>query len=159
MRQENFTLIDQFVLDNLIIRLRKITLDGKTRVSIGSAGSKSVKQRSFEWLLYEAIAKSGKGGKHEDEKNGVHLVCKYRFAVPIFIRDDSFFAELWTIYRQLYGADEERMLWMVSTQVHTEKLSVSQMAEYLTELINYYALRGFELPQPEDKKLLEWRGK
>ena len=27
----------------------------------------------------------------------------------------------------------------------------------LTELINYYTAKGFELPDPDDKKLLEWR--
>ena len=159
MKAKTFILRDSFILSNVKLELDKIELDGKTQVTISNVGTKSARQRGLEWILYEAIAKSGKGGKHEDEKNGVHLVCKYRFAVPLFIRDDSFFAELWTIYRQLYGADEERMLWMVSTQVHTEKFNSSQMAEYLTELINYYTARGFELPQPDDKKLLEWRGK
>lgn len=157
MKQLTRILRTQFILDNVHAELDKQPLDGTVQVTIGNVGTKSARQRGYEWILYEAIAKSGKGGKHEDEKNGVHLVCKYRFAVPIFIRDDSFFAELWTIYRQLYGSDEERMLWMVSTQVHTEKFSPSQMAEYLTELINYYTARGFELPQPDDHKLLEWR--
>ena len=157
MKAKKFTLSSELIRDNAISELSNIELDGKTQAVISNTGSKSSRQRGYEWILYEAIAKSGKGGKHEDEKNGVHMVCKYRFAVPIFIRDDSFFAELWTIYRQLYGKDPERMEWYVAEFVHTEKLSTSQMAEYLTELINYYTARGFELPEPQDKKLLEAR--
>jgi hypothetical protein len=157
VKAEKYTLSSQFILDNCILDISNRPLDGKTTVSIGDTGSKSSRQRGYEWILYEAIAKSGKGGKHEDEKNGVHMVCKYRFAVPLFIRDDSFFAELWTIYRQLYGKDPERMEWYVAEFVHTERFNTSQMAEYLTELINYYTARGFELPEPSDKKLLEWR--
>ena len=154
MKAKPFVLRDQFILNNLKIELDKIELDGHTTVTIGNTGSKSSRQRGYEWILYEAIAKSGKGGRHEDEKNGVHMVCKYRFAVPIFIRDDAFFAELWTIYRQLYGRDVERMEWYIDTQVHTEKLSTSQMAEYLTALIDYYSAKGFELPEPQDRNLL-----
>ena len=157
MKAVKFILGSELIRDNAILEINDIELNGKTQVTISDVGAKSARQRGYEWILYEAIAKSGKGGKHEDEKNGVHLVCKYRFAVPIFIRDDSFFAELWAIYKQLYGKDVERMEWYIDTQVHTEKLSTSQMAEYLTELINYYTARGFELPEPQDKKLLEAR--
>lgn len=157
MKAKPFVLRDQFILNNLKIELDKIELDGKTQVVISNTGSKSSRQRGYEWTLYEAIAKSGLGGKHEDEKNGVHMVCKYRFAVPVFIRDDAFFAELWGVYRQLYEKDPERMEWYVAEFVHTEKFNSSQMAEYLTELINYYTARGFELPEPDDHKLLEWR--
>jgi hypothetical protein len=157
MKQAPYTLSTEFIRENLIAAINKIELDGSKRVVISDVGNKSSRQRGYEWILYEAVAKAGMGGKHEDTKNGVHLVCKYRFAVPLFLRDNEFFAELWNIYKQLYGKDSERMEWYVTEQVHTEKLSTSQMAEYLTELINHYTSLGFELPEPPDKKLLEWR--
>jgi hypothetical protein len=157
MKAEPYNLVSEKVLNNLITRLKELPLDGKYKAVISDAGSKSGRQRGYEWVLYKFIAKSGTGGKHEDTDNGVHLVCKYRFALPILLRDSDYFAEMWSIYKQLYGNDVERMEWFVSEQVHTEKLSPSQMAEYLTELINYYTSRGLALPDPDDKKLLEWR--
>jgi hypothetical protein len=156
MKSEKYTLVSEKVRDNLIVRICELPLDGKYQATLSGVGSKSARQRGYEWVLYEFIAKSGKGGKHEDEKNGVHMVCKYRFAVPILLRDDPFFAEIWEIYKQLYNNDAERMEWFVANQVHTEKLITSQMAEYLTELLNSYNSRGFGLPDPDDKKLLDY---
>ncbi len=157
MKAKKFTLTTQLVLDNLLSDIADIELNGKTTVTIGDAGSKSARQRGYEWILYDAIAKSGKGGRHEDSKIGVHLISKYRFALPLMIRDDSNFAELWAIYRQLYSGDPIRIEWFIDTQVHTEKLNTSQMAEYLDEFIKHYTDLGFDLPDPEDKKLLEWK--
>jgi hypothetical protein len=140
--------------NNAIRRIQQIPCDGNMEVVIRSAGSKSGRQRGLQWLWYEDVAKSGKGGEHEDSKEGVHLVSKYRFAVPIFIRDDPFFADLYAQWVDKYGKDRERMLWFVDTQVHTEKFNTAQTAEYLTLYQNHYTERGFNSTDP-DRQLLE----
>ena len=102
----------------------------------------------------EDVAKSGFGGRHEDSKAGVHRVAKYRWALPILIRDSPNFADLYAVYRQLYEGDQEKMMWFVDEQIHTETMSVSQVAEFLSEFQNYYSGHGVALTDP-DLKLLE----
>jgi len=155
MKTEKFTLINQFVLDNVMISLRNKELNGRVQVTISDTASKSARQRGLQWLWNTEVANSGKGGKHEDTKEGVHLVSKYRWCIPILIRDDPNFADLYLIWKQLYGGDEERMLWFTQTQVHTEKLSASQMAEFLTEYQRHYSSQGIELTNPDDMGLLQ----
>ena len=98
------------------------------------------------------------GGKFEDTKDNVHRVCKYKWAIPILVRDDRFFADLYQIYIQLYKGDSERMKWFVDNQVHTEDFTTSQMAEYLTEKQHHYLGLGFPLTDPNDLKLLQYEG-
>jgi hypothetical protein len=154
MRAERIVLYSDNDRNNAIRRLQQIPCDGKMQIKFESSGSKSGKQRNLEWQWYTDVAKSGKGGEYEDTKEGVHLVSKYRFAVPIFIRDDPFFADLYAQWVNQYGKDRERMLWFVDTQVHTEKFNTAQMAEYLTLFQNHYTEKGFNLTDP-DRQLLE----
>ena len=137
------------------MRLKDLELNGKIKLTISDAGSKSAKQRGLQWKWYTEVANSGLGGKHEDTKDGVHLVSKYRWAVPIFIRDDVHFNDLYAIWIQLYGKDPERMEWFIDNQVHTEKFSVSQMAEFLTDFQNRYLEVGVNLTDPGEKGLLQ----
>ena len=154
MKSESYILTNEAVKANAALHIRNIPADGKIKVTISSSGDKSARQRGLQWRWNTDVSKSGKGGKHEDTKEGVHLVSKYRWAIPILIRDDPFFADLHSTWIQLYGKDPDRMEWFVENQVHTEIFTVSQMAEFLTEYQRYYLDNGVELTNPDDLKLL-----
>ena len=154
MKSESYILANPNVLNNAIMRLKDLELNGKIKLTISSAGDKSSRQRGLEWRWYTDVANSGLGGKHEDSKKGVHLAAKYRWAIPIFNRDDPLFNDLYAIWIQLYGKDPERMEWFIDNQVHTEKFSVSQMAEFLTDFERYYAGKGVSLTNPDEQGLL-----
>lgn len=159
MKQESYRLINDQVRRNAIMRINSIECDGKLKIVICDAGSKSDLQRGLQWRWYHDVANAGIGGKHESTKNGVHLISKYRFARPILIRDNSFFADLWNTWFTLHGDNEERMEWFVDTQVHTEKFNTSQMAEYLTDFQRYYTSKGVTLTDHDDRKLLEYEAR
>jgi len=156
LRSESYILINSNVLNNAIMRLKELELNGKTQLTISNAGNKSARQRGLQWKWYTEVANSGLGGKHEDTKDGVHLIAKYRWAIPIFNRDDVHFNDLYSIWIQLYGKDPERMEWFIDNQVHTEKFNVSQMAEYLTDFQRYYADKGVNLTNPDERGLLDY---
>jgi len=139
MKSEQYFIVNQTVKVNLAMRIGEIAIDGKIKVTISDAGNKSVKQRGLQWKWNTEVARSGIGGKHEDTKNGVHLISKWRWAIPILIRDDNFFAELFAAWKATHGNDEEAMRWFVDTQVSTEKFSATQMAEYLTDFERHYS--------------------
>lgn len=149
---ETFHLLNEDIRNNCIRSVLDQPL-GKV-VKIVDAGSKSSRQRGYEWMLYKHIAKQGVGGKYEDSANGVHLVSKYRFCLPILLRDDEYFADIWKMYVTKYSGNNDALMHFVECFVHTEDLSTPQMAEYLTNLIDYYASKEVYCPPPDDPKLL-----
>ena len=159
MKAEKFILHTEFIRANVIAKISCVECDGKTMVVISGAKSKSVKQRGLQWLWYTNVAESGIGGKYEDTKKGVHLVSKYRWAIPILVRDDPNFCDLYHAWFELHANDDERKIWFVEEHVHTEKFTTSQMAEFLTDFQRYYLDKGVNLADPQDKKLLEWKQK
>lgn len=154
MKSQDYFLISEDVKLTVALRLKDTAPDGKVKVTFSAAGDKSSKQRGLQWMWNTDVSLSGKGGKFEDTKDGVHLVSKYKWAIPIFCRDDSYFNDLWTAYVNLYGKDSGRMKWFIDTQLHTEKFNVSQMAEFLTDYRRHYLEVGVELTIPVDPKLL-----
>lgn len=154
MKKEEYILNSQSVLNLAMTRCKSLELDGRTKLTLSDAGNKSARQRALQWLWNTEVSKSGIGGKHEDTKEGVHLVSKYRWAVPIFNRDDVHFNDLYSIWVQLYGKDPDRMEWFIDNQVHTENFSVSQMAEFLTDFQRHYASNGVNLTDPNEMGVL-----
>lgn len=153
MKTEHYTIISDNVKAVLIDRIRAIPVDGKTKISISDSGSKSAKQRGLQWKWYSEVAQAGIGGKHEDTKEGVNLVAKWRWAVPILIRDDEFFADLFALYQNKWENDPERMRYFVDLYVHTEQFNTSQMAEFLNEFYNHYS--SFVRLTDPNEKLME----
>ena len=139
MKAENFIINSDQVKANLIERIDSIPTDGKTKVSISASGSKSAKQRGLQWKWFTEVSQAGIGGKHEDTKEGVALLAKWRWAIPILIRDDEFFADLFAVYRDKWNDDEARMRYFIDVYVHTEQFNTSQMAEFLTEFQKHYS--------------------
>ncbi len=138
MKPESYYIISHAVTLNLATRIGMIPIDGSVKVVISDAGSKSSKQRGLQWQWYTEVARAGIGGKHEDTKNGVHLLSKWRWAVPILLRDDGFFADIFNVWREKYGDNPEAMGWFLDNHVTTEKFNASQMAEYLTDFERHY---------------------
>lgn len=155
MKAETYYLTSLQVISNTIARIAKIMPEEKLQVTISNIGTKSARQRGLDWMWNDDIAKAGIGGKHEDTKDGVHLVCKYRFAVPILCRDDDFFSGLYEGWLNNHKGDERAILWFVEHHVSTEALTVSQMAEYLTAKQHYYLDKGVNLTDPQFRGLLD----
>lgn len=158
MKAENFFLINENIRDKAIARIMELDCDGEKKITISAAGTKSARQRGLQWMWYTDVAKAGIGGRHEDTKDGVHLVAKFRWCLPIQLRDDEFFAELYLLFIDKYNNDSERIEWFVDTQCSTEALTTSQMGEYLTEFQRYYG-QHVNLTDPQDKKLLAYERK
>jgi len=137
-----------------------IATDGKLAVKIIGSGSKSTRQRGLQWRLYTEIAALGIGGEHGDTKDGVHLTCKYKFAKPILTRDSGYFRYMWSGLTAVSASlppekHKEYFHYLVDEHISTEKFTTSQMAEYLTDIYQYYAGKGIYLEHPEDRGLLE----
>jgi len=152
VKAENFILVNEAVKLNACLRIKNIVADGKIMVTIHNAGDRSVKQNSYLWVCHTFVANSGKGS--HDTKEAVHRYVKKRWVIPILVRDDPIFAELYKIWKQLYGSDIDRINWFVDNQVSTSVISTHQMAEVLTDYTRYYAEHEMPLPDPDDLKLL-----
>lgn len=149
MKAETFYLRSLEDIKKVSSRLLDIIPNGKIKVVFSNAGSKSSKQRGLQWTWYNDVAKAGIGGAREDTDNGVHLVSKYRWALPILQRDDNDFSDLYDLWFNKYENDPERLEWFVDTQVSTEGFSTSQMAEYLTNFQQHYLKHGVNLTDPQ----------
>ena len=159
MKAKTFSLASLESLKKAKVYLDEIIPDGKIKVVFSDAGSKSAKQRGLQWMGYEDKARSGKGGRLGDTKENCHLEAKYRFAVPIFLRDDPFFADLYSGWCEICEVAEDkqrRILYFIDQHVSTEKFTTSQMAEFLTEFRNDCQRKGIELREPEFRGLLDY---
>ena len=154
MRAKTFFLTSLEAIKSADEYLHGVIPDGKIKVTFSDVGTKSAKQRGLEWQWYTEVAEAGIGGAHEDSKEGVHLVSKWRFAVRIQQRDDSFFAELYDGWCRKNEGDSSKIMWFIDQQVKTEKFDTAQMAEYLTEFQRYYLRKGINLTDPEFRGLL-----
>ena len=156
MKAKTFSLASLNSMKAARAYLDGVVPNGKIKVTFSDAGTKSVKQRGLQWIWYEDKAKSGRGGRLGDTKENCHLEAKYRFAVPILLRDDSHFAGLYLVYCIKYEEDQKMMLYFIDQHVSTEKFTVSQMAEFLTEFKNDCIRSGIDLTEPEFRGLLDY---
>lgn len=155
MKAKSFSLASPNSMKAAKAYFEEIIPNGKRKVTFSDAGTKSVKQRGLQWRWYTDKAKSGMGGRLGDTKENCHLEAKYRFAVPILLRDDAKFAALYLLYCNKYEGNQEMMLYFVDQHVSTEGFDVSQMAEYLTEFKNDCVSSGIDLSDPEHRGLLD----
>lgn len=155
MKAKTFSLASLNSMKAAKAYLEGVIPNGKIKVTFSDAGTKSAKQRGLQYMGYEDKAKSGIGGRLSDTKENCHLEAKYRFAIPILLRDDSFFADLYLAWCNKYEHSEKHMLYFVDKHVSTEKFSVSQMAEFLTDFRNDCISHGITLREPEFKGLLD----
>lgn len=155
MKAENFILVNEAVKLNAALRIKDIVADGKIMVTIHNAGDRSIKQNALVWLWNTFVSKSGEGSY--DTKEAVHRSIKKRWVIPILLRDDPDFSEVYRAWRSLHEFDVDRMNYFVDEFVSTTKLTTHQMAEVLTDYQRGYAEHGIHLPDPDDQKLLYYK--
>jgi len=148
MRSKSYYLENDMIRGNAIRHINELKCDGKVKITISNAGSKTSKQRGLQWRWYEDIAKSGIGDA--DTSDDADLKCKWMFARPIFLRDDDFFRELYDMFMAKHGNDPERIKWFCRHMIHTEKFTPKQMAEYLDGIEMYYSSKGVNLTDPRE---------
>lgn len=148
MKAETFNIISDEVKKNVISRLMDVQPKDKVSVTFANIGSKSKQQRGLQWRWYEDVAKAGIGGKHEDTKEGVDRISKFRWAIPIFKRDGEIFPIIYSKFLETTPSPE---MWdeFLDMFVHTEKFTTSQMAEYLDSFEKYYISKGVDLLNPD----------
>ena len=157
MKAEIIYLTSLDAIKKVSSRLFEIIPDGKTKITFSDAGNKSSKQRGLDWQWNTEVAAAGIGGEHEDTKEGVHLVSKWRFAVRILQRDDSFFSDLYDAWLLKHKGDQKAIMWFIDMHISTEQFTTSQMAEYMTEKQHYYLAKGVNLTDPEFRNLLDYK--
>lgn len=152
MKKEDFILVSEAIKVNACLRIKDIIADGKTMVTIHNAGDRSIKQNALVWLWNTFVSKSGVGSY--DTKEAVHRSIKKRWVIPILLRDDPAFSEVYKAWRSLHEFDIDRMNYFVDEFVSTTKLTTHQMAEMLTDYQRFYLEHEMPLPDPDDLKLL-----
>ncbi len=160
MKAKNFYLISDMVQANAVKAIQDTVLDGKTKVTISSAGTKSQRQRGLQHIWYNDVVKSGVGGMLEESHNGVDSFAKRNFAMPIIKRDYEKYAGFMRIYDALAidntAAHQAGFVnYFFHEHLHTEWFDTQEMAEFLTAFQNYYISHGVNLSDPMDHKLLQ----
>jgi len=153
MKADTIYLINDEKLDEALAKVRKCELGNKFKVTISDAGNKTSRQHKYQWRLYSDVSKSGIGGKHEETPKGTHIVCKFRFALPVMLAKDENFAWLYEMVKKEIGNDTDKLMWFVDMHVSTMDFTVNEGAQYITDIINFYASRGAILTDPSEYNL------
>jgi len=135
--------------------LKSLPLDKVFSVRVSNyTSSKQDNQRGLNWMWNLEVAKSGIGGANHDTAEGVHLDAKWRFARPILLRDSKWFRDLYEGFEANHVEDRATALkWFCENIIHTEKMTVSQNAEFLTDFQRYWIGKGVNLTEPKKKEL------
>jgi hypothetical protein len=111
--------------------------------------NKSAAQRRLQWLWNTEIGNYMGMGKEE-----VHDMLKEKFAVPILVRDDQGYAEMVEAVKQVRRAgmnkEADHLKKEIIRLTSTERFSVKQTTEYLSQVERYAAEIGATLTFPED---------
>jgi hypothetical protein len=157
MKAKHFYLLTEQIRSNAIAEINSAVLDGKTKVSVSPAGSKSARQRGLQHIWYRDVARSGIGGIAEESEKNIDVKAKREFAMPIIYKDpEKYHYQLTLYYLVSHRLDQpEFESYFFVNHVHTEDFDTSEMAEFLTAFQVYYTGHGVNLTDPVDKKLLE----
>lgn len=129
---------------------------GTTEVVIRNVGTKSVKQRGLQHIWYQDIVRSGKGGQYEADEHTLDIYLKYRWGLKIMLPTRPLLAEAYVEYSNTHKHQPDRMMWWVEQNVHTEQMTVNEMAQFLTAIFDWYVIRhGFNLTDPDE---YGWKG-
>jgi len=126
--------------------------DGSKTVTISDTEkSATAAQRRLNWMWCGEVAKSGVG--QHDDKDDVHLASKWMFARPILLRDDDFFAVVYSAFMDAVKSHsddfrKQEIREFTDRYISTERMSRKQRAEYLTEFQNYWTRKGVPLTDP-----------
>lgn len=148
-------LVNENARQKALRQLRAEPVDGTRKVTFSGAKDKSTRQRGLQWIWYGDVVEAGIGGVEEADKNSLHIKAKAMFCLPIQIRDDDNFAEIYLALHNRWHHREEwesKFYWFCDRVVSTEDLNQAQMAEFLTEFKNHYGYElGVELTDPDER--------
>ena len=149
MKPEHYYLASATQKFHAIQRINGITSGDKLKVTISDAKGKSTQQRALQWLWNTEVADSGFGSY--DTKEDVHRAAKFRWAVPLLLRDfpESNFSLIWPELLNLYSSDKDKIKYIVDEFVSTEKDGFA-MSEYLRDFERFYRGNGINLTMPDD---------
>lgn len=152
MKPETIWLGSQGAKQRAIKRINEQEINGAVSVRLVDTKSKSIRCRGLQWMWNTEVADSGLG--RYDTKIDVHRAAKWKWAVPILLRDDQDFCDLWPELLRLYESDADKMKYIVDHFVSTEGAGFA-IGEYLTDFQRYWSSKGVALTIPEDG-LLDW---
>ena len=152
MKPEIIWIGSQGAKQRAIKRINEIEINGSISVKIADSRNKSSQARGLQWMWSTEVAESGIG--QYDTKIGVHRAAKWKWAVPILIRDDEDFCDLWPELLRIYGKDSNKMKYIVDHFVSTEGEGFA-IGEYLTDFERFWRGHGVALTIPDDG-LLDW---
>jgi hypothetical protein len=161
MRAKKFILINEAVKKTFLLELYTKPLDGSVTVTMSPTGSKSARQRGLQHIWYNDIVMSGLGGEHEANEDIIDVFCKYKWGIRILtseqtgVNDDDYLTDAYLAYHEKNGKDPGKMMWWVAQNIHTEDMSQSQMAQFLTKIKEHYDEMGVNLTDPDARG---WEG-
>lgn len=152
MKAKPFYLLSEQIRHNAIQAINAVELNGKTKVTLSDAGSKSARQRGLQWVWIGDVAEAGTQSKKQ-----ISISAKIEFGLPITLRNQEKYKDFldlyWTVHAA-HGDDYEFMCFFFDKHFHTEDFDTNEMAQYLTAFEIHYTSLGVELSDPIDYKLL-----
>lgn len=106
--------------------------------------NRSAEQNAYMWLV-ETIM----GAELGLTKEGMHDVHKREFLVPIFIRDDQDYAEMFFSIEQTPEPQRSILKREVVKLTSTTKANVAQMREFIDSILQQAGELGIRLPIQE----------
>lgn len=161
MKAKKYILINEAVKKTFLLDLYARPLDGSVTVTISATGSKSARQRGLQHIWYGDITLSGLGGYYESNEDILDVYCKYRWGIriltsePTGVNENDYLTDAYLAYFEKNGKDPKKMMWWTAQNIHTEDMSQSQMAQFLTAVKNHYDEMGVNLTDPDARG---WEG-
>ncbi len=155
MKTESYFLGSNNARRTILQRISSLEINGGIKVTISDSVSRSARQNALYWKWMTEVSESGFGGKHEDTKEGAHIICKYRFARRIIQRDNSGHWEFIQSLETEYKTRPEALMHIADAFLTTTDFTVAQMSEYMTDIERHYQSIGVDLTIP-DSGLLEY---
>lgn len=107
---------------------------------------RSAEQNRLAFKWYGEIFKQ----RGDKSIQGYRAYCKAHFGIPILVRDDAGFAEVYNrCIRPLSYEDKLEIIERMEIPI-TRVMNVKQMTEYLDAMSMYWAEHGVILSHPED---------
>lgn len=105
---------------------------------------RTAEQNAYMWLVETCI------GQHIGlTKDEAHEMHKKAFIVPILVRDDPSYAEMWAAVQKTPERDRKALEREVTRLTSTTKCSARQLSEFIDELIKQAYELGVRLPAGE----------
>lgn len=144
MKQTIVVLSDQHKA-RIKMRIDSLPVDPPYKVTISPyKRNRSAEQNAYMWLV-ETIM----GAELGLTKEGMHDLHKQEFLVPIFVRDDPGYAEMYVAVECTPEPQRTALRREVVKLTSTTKANVAQMREFIDSILQQAAELGIRLPVQE----------